>query len=75
MPRKARIDAPGALHHIMARGIEKNDIFYDDFDRNTFVDTFGHRNIRNPNSLFRVGINAKSCSFAYQDRATHHFPL
>ena len=33
MPRKARIDAPGALHHIMARGIEKRDIFCDDLDR------------------------------------------
>ena len=41
MPRKARIDAPGALHHIMVRGIEKRDIFCDDFDRNTFVDRLG----------------------------------
>ena len=23
MPRKARVDAPGALHHIIARGIER----------------------------------------------------
>ena len=41
MPRRARIDAPGALHHIMARGIEKRDIFYDDFDRDAFVDRLG----------------------------------
>ena len=41
MPRKARIDAPGALHHIMARGIEKRNIFFDNFDRNTFVDRLG----------------------------------
>jgi hypothetical protein len=27
MPRKARIDAPGALHHVMARGIERRIIF------------------------------------------------
>jgi len=27
MPRKARIDAPGALHHIIARGIERSEIF------------------------------------------------
>ncbi len=27
MPRKARIDAPGALHHIMIRGIELKAIF------------------------------------------------
>ena len=32
MPRKARIDAPGALHHIMARGIERRIIFTDNED-------------------------------------------
>ena len=26
MPRKARIDAPGALHHVIVRGIEKKAI-------------------------------------------------
>ena len=41
MPRKARIDAPGALHHIMVRGIEKRDIFYDDHDRDIFVQKMG----------------------------------
>ncbi|MBI4773865.1 MAG: transposase [Deltaproteobacteria bacterium] len=38
MPRKARIDAPGALHHIICRGIERRNIFRDDTDRNRFVD-------------------------------------
>lgn len=37
MPRKARIDAPGALHHIICRGIERGKIFLDDTDRNEFV--------------------------------------
>jgi len=37
MPRKARIDAPGALHHIMARGIERGKIFRDDVDRDDFL--------------------------------------
>ena len=41
MPRKARIDAPGALHHIIARGIERGDIFTDDFDRNNFLKRLG----------------------------------
>ena len=40
MPRKARIDAPGALHHIMARGIEKREIFLDDRDRDKFLERF-----------------------------------
>ena len=38
MPRKARIDAPGALHHIICRGIERKRIFRDNTDRNNFVE-------------------------------------
>jgi hypothetical protein len=30
MPRKIRIDASGALHHIIARGIDRNTIFQND---------------------------------------------
>ena len=41
MPRKARIDAPAALHHIIARGIEKRVIFQDYVDRNNFTDRLG----------------------------------
>ena len=37
MPRKARIDAPGALHHIICRGIDRQKIFVDDTDRDEFV--------------------------------------
>ncbi len=37
MPRKARIDAPGALHHIIARGIDRRSIFEDDTDRANFL--------------------------------------
>lgn len=33
MPRVARVDAPGALHHVMIRGLEKREIFRDDGDR------------------------------------------
>jgi len=38
MPRKSRLDAPGALHHIVVRGIERRKIFYDDSDRNEFLE-------------------------------------
>ena len=38
MPRKARIDASGALHHIICRGIEKRNIFRYDTDKNDFID-------------------------------------
>jgi putative transposase len=38
MPRKARIDAPGALHHIIARGIARKKVFDDDVDRDFFLE-------------------------------------
>ena len=38
MPRQSRIDAPGALHHIIVRGIERKEIFKDDTDRNNFLE-------------------------------------
>ena len=41
MPRQARIDMPGALHHIIIRGIEKKLIFRDDDDRDHFVQRLG----------------------------------
>jgi putative transposase len=41
MPRKSRIDATGALHHIIVRGIERSKIFLDDTDRNNFIDRVG----------------------------------
>lgn len=37
MPRLARIDAPGALHHIICRGVERKPIFRTDADRDDFV--------------------------------------
>jgi len=33
MPRQARLDAPGTLHHVMIHGIEGAPIFGDDKDR------------------------------------------
>ncbi len=37
MPRQPRLDAPGALHHIMGRGIERTKIFRIDADREDFL--------------------------------------
>lgn len=38
MPRQARLDFPGTLHHVICRGIEKQDIVSDDYDRNNFIE-------------------------------------
>ncbi len=41
MPRQARLDAPGTLHHVIIRGIEKRQIVNDHYDRNNFVRRVG----------------------------------
>ena len=38
MPRRARLDTPGALHHVIIRGIDKCDLFVDTADRQRFID-------------------------------------
>ena len=38
MPRQSRLDAPGLLHHVMIRGIERKPIFANDQDRDALVD-------------------------------------
>jgi hypothetical protein len=45
MPRKARLDAPGALHYVIARGIEKRDIFWDDCHRSNFLNRISQSSI------------------------------
>lgn len=37
MPRHARLDAPGTLHHVMIRGLDRGRIVRDDEDRQAFV--------------------------------------
>jgi REP element-mobilizing transposase RayT len=41
MPRQARLDAPGTLHHVILRGIERRRIVDDELDRKEFVRRFG----------------------------------
>ena len=38
MPRTARLDAPGVLHHVMIRGIERTKIFRNNKDREDFIE-------------------------------------
>ncbi len=41
MPRSSKLDAPGALHHIIACGIGRRIIFNDHLDRDAFLDRLG----------------------------------
>ena len=39
MPRKLRVQFPGAIYHVMSRGDRREDIFLDDVDRHDFLKT------------------------------------
>ena len=41
MPRRARLNAAGTLHHVMVCGIKKRRIVADDQDRNLFFERLG----------------------------------
>ena len=43
MPRQARLDTSGALHHIMVRGINQSGIFEDGQDKIRFLERLGQR--------------------------------
>ena len=52
MPRQARLDVPGALHHIMVRGINKSAIFKDDQDRARFLDRLRDNVVETQSSVY-----------------------
>ena len=62
MPRQARIDTPGALHHIMIRGMEGKNSFRNDKDRDDFIERLG--NIVNVTST-------SCCAFALMSNHVH----
>jgi hypothetical protein len=39
MPRKLRVEYPGAVYHVMSRGDQRDDIFLCDVDRHDFIKT------------------------------------
>jgi len=41
MPRGPRLDAPGTMHHVIVRGIERGQIFRSDGDREDFLARLG----------------------------------
>ncbi len=52
MPRRARLDAEGTLHHVIIRGIEKRRIFDDDTDRERFLARMGQLALRTNTTLY-----------------------
>lgn len=58
MPRKARLDVPGTLHHVIVRGIEKRRIVDDEIDRQSFVNRMGEITISTGTQIFAWALMA-----------------
>ena len=52
MPRRARLDAPGTLHHVIIRGIEKRRIVADVADRENFVKRLGELSTETKTTIY-----------------------
>lgn len=52
MPRQARLDVPGALHHVIVRGINKSNIFEDNQDKTLFLERLGQNIIDGKCSVY-----------------------
>lgn len=52
MPRQARLDVPGALHHIIVRGIDRGKIFKDDKDKEKFIERLGEKIVEGKCSVY-----------------------
>jgi len=52
MPRGPRLDAPGTLHHVMMRGIERIRIVMDDKDRKDLMDRMGDLAVETSTAIY-----------------------
>ncbi len=67
MLQKVRIDAFGALHHIIAKGINRRKIFFDDADRDDFLDGLGGIRLRNARTMDERGRDIKKTEHRVHD--------
>jgi hypothetical protein len=67
MPRKARIDYPGGVHHLIVQGIERKRIFQDDRDRNAFLDRQGFLLLESETSCFRSKMGSGMINFLFMN--------
>jgi len=52
MPRQARLDSPGTLHHVIIRGINKRRIVDDEQDRSDFVRRLGSLAVETETAIY-----------------------
>ncbi|MDA1274184.1 MAG: hypothetical protein O2960_09040 [Verrucomicrobia bacterium] len=66
MPRKVRVEYPGAIYHIMSRGDRREDIFHDEVDRQDFLKTLAEACLKAETRRRERQSKAKTEMNAYQ---------
>lgn len=69
MPRGARHEAPGTLHHVMMRGIEQGSIVRDDSDRAKFLRRMGLFAKTSGGKYLRLCSDDEPCTYPAQKRS------
>jgi putative transposase len=66
MPRLARLDAPGILHHVIIRGIERKAIFRDETDQQGFVDRLSNLILETQTSCYAWVLMTNHAHFLFR---------
>ena len=72
MPRLARLDAPGVLHHVIIRGIERKNIFRTNKDRDDLLTRLDDLLPATNTSCYAWALLSKHAQFLFQ---TSNIPL
>jgi len=70
MPRQSRLDTPGALHHLICRGIDRQKIFTDKDDYSLFLNRLRYSGDITPN----LGIHVMPPEYSQAGVKTPIFP-
>jgi REP element-mobilizing transposase RayT len=73
MPRRARLDAPGTLHHVIVRGIEKRRIVNYVSDRKNFVKRMGELSTDTNTSIYAWALMTNHVHILLQEILTQSF--
>jgi len=66
MSRKARVDTPGVLHHIIIRGIERKPISKDKIDYGNFIDRLSNVLVETGTACFAWALITDHAHFLFR---------
>jgi REP element-mobilizing transposase RayT len=68
MPRLSRLDAPGVLHHVIGRGIERRKIFLNGNDYDDFIERLGEAAQEDSIDIYAWAMMPNHCPSAGKDK-------